>query len=120
MIVRRIREGRGAVLIEWFDLEQHIHRGWVPTEVLNEDMNVDAKVLSKAAPYGIPFEGLLPSTTIEPVQLADSLRKRGLWTAEDILRNPTDIAHALISCLGFHASQVQTYVREFEQERKEV
>lgn len=114
MKVRKIRDGNGAVLIEWRDVREHLHRGWIPPDALDEDLSVKDEVLAKAAPYGLPFETFLPAIVIKPEDLATALRRRQVWTYDDVMRNPKSLSVALLECMGFHVAQIQTSVREFD------
>jgi hypothetical protein len=113
-----VLEGRGAVLVQWLE-GNSLRRGWIPTTAVNDDFEVKDSVLKKAAPYGLPFEKFLPKFTITPTDLADSLHRYGVWTFDDVQKNPNQIAKALLACMGWHASQLQTSVREFNAKKEE-
>jgi hypothetical protein len=119
MIVQKIREGRGAVLIQWFEDGRYIKRGWIPYDALGKDLTVDPEVLSRVAPFGMPFERILPEVRIAPEEFAEALHRNGIWTFDDVMKNPNDIARSLLACMGWYASQVQTFVREFNDKKEE-
>ncbi len=119
MIVTKIRDGRGAVLVQWFERGIHVRRGWIPYQELGPNLEVREEVLERAAPYGLPFERILPEVRIAPNELADALRRNGIWTFEDVMKNPNDVARSLLACMGWSASQLQTFVREFNDKKEE-
>lgn len=118
MKVRSVQVARGATLVEWI-VEGQLRRGWLPSNLIDSDQNVAEGDLHKSVPYGLPLETILPRVVIEPDALAAALHSHRIWTSNDVVKNPNDIAHALLSCLGFHVAQVQTMVREFDSKRGE-
>lgn len=86
MLVIKITEG--AAVVQWLD-PQGMHRGLVPAEMLErdgDDMVCPEDVLADAEPVGLPY-GELPDT-LSITDLPHRLRAAGLWTAEDLARNP--------------------------------
>lgn len=115
MKVRKVRDGQGTVLISWRDAQKVQRQGWIPSDALDKDWEVDERVLTKAAPYGLPFEKILPKIVIDPKELATSLRSLGIWTAADVLRNPKALSEAILSCAHMSSAKIQTAVRVYEQ-----
>jgi hypothetical protein len=118
MIVRIIRSTPAVVLVEWFEEGEKgkrdaPRRGWIPSTAISANQEVDEKQLKKSVPYGLPYEKVLPSITITPEMLGNALRINGVWTAEDVLKNPMSISRALVDCMGLHTTQIQSLVREF-------
>lgn len=75
-----------AVLVQWLDDDGKLRRGKLPPDVVR-DGEVDEDQLAMALPYGEPWEELIElSTTAEDV--ADELRRRGVWTLEDLAADP--------------------------------
>jgi len=72
--VRVIAQKGESALVEWDG-----KRGYVPLSVVKEG-TVSPTALSKAVPYGVPWESLDKA-------LATELRAAGIWTKEDLSRN---------------------------------
>jgi hypothetical protein len=63
------------------------------------DEQVDIFELEQAAPYGLPIGELLPKVQFTPQRLEQACRERGLWTAEDFVKNPSLVQGALQDAL---------------------
>ncbi|MDD3136982.1 MAG: hypothetical protein PHF64_10835 [Methanoregula sp.] len=111
MVVRGVvvkERRRGNVLAQWEE-DGMLRRGWLrerepgwtPTEA-------DVEL---AAPYGDPFEDVLPTVSISPEVLADTLRRVGIWTVQDAMRNPTTVAQAIASAAKLDVASVQASLR---------
>lgn len=111
VIVKKVREGRGNVLIEWQE-KGAVKRGWIPDALINGDSQVSQRTLSSALPYGFPIEHVLKDIKIEARQLSQALHKRGVWTEEDFKKNPEAIQRALLEVAGQSVSRIQSLVRE--------
>jgi len=88
--VKQIREQGDVVLVEWLDEEQRYHRASVPKKALSRgECDLNAGI-----PYGEAWERAhLPA--VDPVQVANELRRHGIWTADDLLRGSTSVRAAL-------------------------
>lgn len=115
MIVTVIRPGRGTVLVQWQE-DGKLRRGWIPDTLISPNSEVNNRVLSEAAPGGLPFEQIFKNISISAEDLADALRRRNIWTEEDIQRNPAAIAQALLVAAQVSVSRIQTMIREFQPE----
>ena len=91
------RNGRSS-LIEWVD-DGKVHRGILPSSSIRGDGFVSKKELKRAAPYGIAWEEVvrLQATSEE---LAQALRQRGIWTAQDLQDRPTEAQGAIMATYG--------------------
>lgn len=113
MIVSVVRDsGRGTKLVQWSD-GKSMKRAWVPAHLINQDLEVSFKTLNESPAYGLPFDHILQSVTISADVVADALHRRGIWTDEDVMRNPEAVSKALIAAMGLSVSSVQNSVREF-------
>lgn len=70
-----------SVLVQWMDGETY-HRGYLPAGKIGDE--VDKKELAKAVPYGLPWENYIVLKELTPESIANQLRKRGVWTYEDL------------------------------------
>lgn len=112
MIVTVVRDsGRGTKLVQWND--GGLKRAWVPSHLVNEDLEVAWKVLQESPQYGLPFDHIVKSVTISADAFADALHRRGVWTQEDVMKNPDAVSKALIAATGISVSSFQNSVREF-------
>ena len=80
--VHVIRAKAGSALVQWLDAGGMYHRGYLPTASV-VDGAADLNELEKAIPYGLPFEDYI-EITATPQSIANELRKRGVWTFEDL------------------------------------
>lgn len=79
-------------LVEWV-IDGVIERGYVPTGMVEED-HVNGKELELAIPYGLPFASLI-TFQANPVDLERELHRLGIWTFEDMTRDPNACISAL-------------------------
>lgn len=87
------RQGQ-ASLIEFIDENGRLSRVVVPQGKEN-----DPDVLEEGIPYGIPWEDIFfPQTT--PQIVADELRRRGIWTIEDLQANRSAALGAIQTAYG--------------------
>jgi hypothetical protein len=70
------------------------------------DGQADISDLEQAAPYGLPIGELLPKIQYDPRRLEQACRERGLWTAEDFVRNPSLVQGALQDALRLDAGTI--------------
>jgi len=102
---------RGNVLAEWNE-DGYVRRGWLREREMGWSPT-EADVVA-AAPYGDPFEDVLPDVHIAPQALADALRRHGIWTAQDAHRQPTAVGQAIILAAGLSVSAVQSALRRVD------
>lgn len=108
---------KSAVLVE-FSETSILERYSFPAEsikveedgstVLVSDEDIDQMGIA----YGVPWEYLLEGIIVSPNQLADSLHKNGIWTAEDAMSNPDGIKGALLSSLSHSISSIIRVAKE--------
>lgn len=109
MKVRVLRCQGAAALVEWIE-DDLLQRAVVPAEMV-EDGQCDSDALAAGIPYGVPFEDLL-QPAVTPRALAQALRRRGIWTTEDVYRKPNEVIAALQSAYGLDLAAIQAAVRE--------
>ena len=66
---------------------ENMERRMVPSSELivgksHADLKVSKEVWDTGIPYGVDWEAMA-EVTVTPRQVADELRRRGIWTAED-------------------------------------
>jgi hypothetical protein len=85
--VREVSHKGQSTLIEWTDSGDNLNRAIVPTdELIIEDGIVFVNNPDEGAPYGEQWEELIRAK-LGPKGIADLLRKAGIWTYEDFVRN---------------------------------
>lgn len=81
----RIIERRGkAVLVEWLDDGDMLRRVTIPAgKLAGNDADEDA--LAAGVPYGLDWEAL-DFPVFDSAAFANELRRQGIWTAAEFLR----------------------------------
>jgi len=79
--VRLVAHKDGSALVEWLDPDGY-HRAYVPMDRL-KDGTVGAKDLERGIPHGLAWEEWI-EVTATPEHIANELRRRGVWTWEDM------------------------------------
>lgn len=115
IIVTKIRGGRGAVLVQWQE-EGTVNRGWIPDTTIDENNNVSPATLKAAMPYGIPIEDIIGNITLKAKDIAAALHKKGIWTEEEIMKNPMAVQKAIIESAELSVHSLQARVRNFQPE----
>jgi len=94
LITVRIIEQRGpSALIEW-NVDDDIRRAFVPADTIEGD-KCDGEIVEAGVPYGIPWEELADISSITPEAIGKEMRRRGLWTADDMERNMQKVSKAI-------------------------
>lgn len=99
------------------DDSQKVSRTIVPTDTISIEDGVVTCAIDpyEGIPYGLPWEEILQvDLTVE--ELANNLRRYGLWTAEDIHGNPPALMSAIAVSYGMSASNLTGAVTKFTQE----
>lgn len=92
----RVIEQRGpSVVVEYGG---GMKRCIIPAEEVTSG-GVDPATLEMGAPYGIPWESVL-TLSATPQQLADELRRNGIWTVADLESNPQAAFGAIQAVYG--------------------
>ena len=86
--VREVSSKGTSSLIEWVEEDGTVNRTTVPSSQLTkgEDGLVYVNNPDGGAPYGEDWESLI-RTKVGPKGIASLLRKAGIWTYEDFLKN---------------------------------
>jgi hypothetical protein len=80
--VRLMAHKDGSALVEWMDESGMYCRVYVPFGKLDKG-TVASKELAKGIPYGLPWEEYI-EVTATPEQIANELRRQGVWCWQDI------------------------------------
>lgn len=103
--VRTVRTigGKKSIVVEYVE-KGVLKRATLPIESVNGS-KVDAETLGMGVPYGIDWSKL----KLEPVtaeQLAEELHKNGIWTREDVQKNPGAVQGAYQKVIGLSMSKI--------------
>ncbi len=107
--IRIVERKRENILVEWTE-DGRIRRGWLRDQGRDP---TETEVLT-AAPFGDAFEEALQPVLISPEDLADALRRRGLWTVKDAMREPGTVARAVAIAAGLSVASLQASLMKLE------
>jgi hypothetical protein len=121
--VREVSHKGSASLIEWEDDNGNLVRSIVPTdELTNENGIVFVNSPDEGAPYGEQWEELIRAK-LGPKGIADLLRKRGIWTYEDFVRNTAVVTGVFNEACSINLQTFREAVRlrqtQAQEEREE-
>ena len=71
----------GSALVEWDD--GRLHRAYIPEKQIKDGVVAPA-VLKRGIPYGLPWEQYVVPVPLAPEDIADQLRRRGIWDLEHL------------------------------------
>lgn len=109
MKVKVITRSLGRMVVEWVE-DGKLRRGELPqSDLIGEDQVEDHK-LEWAVPYGEPWEEVTLQASSE--ELAEGLRRAGIWTVEDLERNPEVARAALMAAYALDFHSLLKLVRE--------
>ena len=86
--VRVIVQNKGAALVEWV-VGDDWARGYVPTSQIVGDMVKDSD-LDESATYGLDWATIIGPLDVTVQDVARELRCAGLWTEDDIRKQPRE------------------------------
>ena len=96
MKISIISKDNDFVFAQWQDGTMPM-RGHIPVELVMGD-EVSDEAMSLAIPYGVDWafflEGAIGNAT--PERVAECLRSVGLWTLQDVMKNPAAVRGALM------------------------
>jgi len=101
IVIVKSREKK-AVVVEYLDDNSVKQRCIIPEESLGDGNVVRDELLSASIPYGVDWEFHLEGVVgnVTSASIAEEFHKVGLWTAEDIMKNPGKVQGALQSAYG--------------------
>jgi len=95
MIVKTIKTDGGLTLIEWIE-EGQPYRAWVPA---GDVVNGECVYPERGIPYGVDWSQWV-TLQLDPVQLDRALKQRGIWTPDDLKRDPNVVQGAINYVVG--------------------
>lgn len=73
---------------------------------------IAAEAWEAGAVYGIEWESYITPLSVTPEEIADGLRRAGIWTKDDLLKNPRAALGALQAAFGFCLAALIEAVRD--------
>lgn len=85
-------------LVEWIDQRGHYLRAWVTPDMIElvEGQSAMINNPEMGIPYGQDWSQLIEQS-ITPDMVANSLRRSGIWTIEDLQSRPNEVQGAIIA-----------------------
>lgn len=112
-----IRNKDGKSLVEW-TYGQKLHRSWVPSDdVRTEGGESRVERPSAGVPYGHNFTKSL-TFSVTPDAIDAELKRRGIWTIEDLRARPNSALGALQTVYGVDMAALFQAADKFEAEEK--
>lgn len=115
--VTPIRNKGGKTLVEW-TYAQRLHRSWIPSDAVQQDgEEYRVERPSAGIPYGHNFAKLL-TISATPDAIDAELKRRGIWTIEDLRARPNSALGALQSVYGVDMAALFQAADMYEAEEK--
>jgi hypothetical protein len=112
--VKIIRDSGPTCLVEWTEHDD-LWRAYVPKEVI-QHLRVSADELAAGTPYGVRWEKLI-EVHATPERVAQALRRRGIWTAEQLNGRWPEAKTAMIEATAMDLVGLLRRVEAYEQEK---
>lgn len=104
MKTKLIRRQGNVALVEIYD-EGTYTRVIVPSNKVSDSGTVNPAILEMGIPYGCPWEEMI-TLTATPEMIANELRRRGVFTVDDLLSNPKVAFSAVQYVYGIDAQKL--------------
>lgn len=108
------RKGQSA-LVQFVD-DDGLQRIELPSSSVGEDGLVDELELGMGMPYGLRWEEIV-QFSVTPEMLADELRRRGIWTLDNLMVNMQGAVGAFQAIYGVDASRLLKRARQYQKNR---
>ena len=104
-------------LIEWIDNRGYYLRAWVTPDMIEliEGQSAQVNNPEMGIPYGQDWSELIEQS-ITPAMVANSLRRSGIWTLEDLLSRPNEVHGAVIATAGAVLQELLSNVKSINKE----
>lgn len=99
-----VRKNGGSALVEYLEDGEPV-RKYVPVDEI-DDKHVSSDVLQQGIPYGYPWEEL--QISFDSQKFSHEMKQVGLWTVEDVLRNPQKLWSVLRATLADNIKDILT------------
>jgi len=113
--VRVIKVQGKSSLVQWIEGDD-VRRAIVPTGEIKEGM-IDRFVLEAGIPYGLPWEEII-HLTASSENVARELRRAGLWTGDDVMKNTSAAMGALQTALKTDFAAILRAAKAYQEESR--
>jgi hypothetical protein len=113
---RVILRKKAAILLEASDKNGVPMRATFPADSLtirdNGTVLIAEEEFLMGISYGIPWEYKFKQIVVDPEKLAGELRRNGIWTREDVYKNPEGVKGALLSSMGVSLAYITQIAKQ--------
>lgn len=102
-----VRTKDSSTLVEYVE-DGVLSRKYVPTAEVKDSIVAD-EILSRGIPYGYPWEDV--ELKFNMPKFANELHNVGVWTVEDMLKNPQKLSAALHAAFAENLSNILEVAR---------
>lgn len=102
------------LLVQWEQMGS-LRRSWVTPDMVVENRGAVATVRDPNAgvPYGMDWTRVGPFG-VTPVDIDRELKRRGIWSIDDLRARPNEVIGALMSAYGMDLARLLQWAKEFE------
>jgi len=100
--VRIVRRKSDLVLVQWED-DVTFQRAWITSSMIREQVDTDFLLVEapwEGVPYGERWDLLLKVSQVTPEKIDRELKRKDIWTIEDLQLNPSMGKLALSKVIG--------------------
>jgi hypothetical protein len=113
---RVVLRKKAAVLLEANDKDGIPLRATFPAESLsireNGTVILSEEEFSMGIPFGIPWEYKFKQIVVTPEELAGELHRNGIWTRDDVYKNPEGVKGALLASMKLSLAYINQIAKE--------
>jgi len=113
---RVILRKKAAILLEINDKDGFPIRATFPADslIIRDDGTVliTEEEFSMGISYGIPWEYKFKQIVVLPERLSGELHRNGIWTREDVYKNPEGVKGALLSSMGVSLAYITQIAKQ--------
>jgi len=95
-------------------IERDLQRVYVPIEEV-VDGQVEEEVWKAGISFGVPWEEVI-QCRVTPALIGRELRRRGIWTTEDVARQPNRVIAALQAAYAVDLAALMRVAQEVQHE----
>jgi len=110
--VKVVQRNNQASLVEWITEDGDLRRATVPSAVIINGA-CDSAELEYGIPYGVAWEQLITARDDFAPRLARELRRRGIWTVEELEANPNAVLGAIQAAHGVDLAVLLRAARQY-------
>lgn len=98
----------GLLLVEW-ENEGQPKRAWIVPEMIVEQVDAATALVQapdEGVPYGEDWAALLEVNRVTPAAIDRELKRKGIWTLDDLRGNPSLVRKVLIGVYGLDVAAI--------------